>query len=178
MKKLEFGLVFVCLAGSLSNFAMAEAPLNPHLEPLRPLLNKTWKGTFSDSKPDKPTIDIGRWEPALNGQAVRRLHSVNDGAYGGEALLIWDDQQQRILLYYFTTSGFMSIGTLDFKDGKFIGHEDIQGNAGGITEVRSVSEFLPNGKFHVRAEYLKDGKWTFGREIVYEESPASKIVFK
>jgi len=44
--------------------------------------------------------------------------------------------------------------------------------------VRSVSEFLPNGKFRVRAEYLKDGEWTFGREVTYEESPSSKIVFK
>jgi hypothetical protein len=178
MKKFAFQLVLVCLGRTLGTLAAGELPLNPHLEPLLPLLDKTWKGTFSNSKPDKPIVDVGRWERVLNGQAVRRVHSVNEGAYGGEALLVWDDQQKRISVYYFTTAGFMSIGTLDFNNGKFIGHEDIKGNADGITEVRSVSELLPNGKFHLRAEYLKDGKWTFGREVTYEESPASKIVFK
>jgi hypothetical protein len=34
---------------------------NPHLEPLRPLLGKTWKGAFSNSKPDNPTVDVARW---------------------------------------------------------------------------------------------------------------------
>jgi hypothetical protein len=178
MSKLTFQLVFVCLGGTLGTLAAGDVPLNPHLEPLRPLLDKTWKGTFSDSKPDRPTVDVGRWERVLNGQAVRRVHSVNEGAYGGEALLVWDDQQKRISFYYFTTAGFMSIGTLDFKDGKFISHENIKGSADGITEVRSISELLPNGKFYLRAEYLKDGKWTFGREITYEESPGSKVVFK
>jgi hypothetical protein len=103
---------------------------------------------------------------------------VNDGAYGGEALLFWDDQRNVISFYYVTTAGFRSIGTLEVKDGKFLGHEDIQGNADGITQVRSTSELLPNGKFHVRSEYLKNGHWTFGREVTYEEVPSARVVFK
>ncbi len=63
---------------------------------LRPLLEKTWKGTFKDSKLDKPTVDVERWERALNGQAIRLLHSINDGAYCGETLLIWDEQRKMI----------------------------------------------------------------------------------
>jgi hypothetical protein len=176
--KFELLLSLFCFGGALAVTPNEEPALNAHLEPLRPFLDKTWKGTFNNSKSDNPTVDVGRWERVLNGQAVRRIHSVNEGAYGGEALLFWDDERKRISVYYFTTAGFMSIGTLDFKDGKFIGHEDIKGNADGITEVRSVSELLPNGKFHLTAEYLKDGKWIFGREVTYEESPASKVIFK
>jgi hypothetical protein len=178
MKIFRPFLVLFWLSSTLAATGPEELPLNAHLEPLRPLLEKTWKGTFNDSKPDKPTVDVGRWERTLNGEAVRRLHSVNDGAYGGEALLFWNDQQKLISVYYFTTAGFMSIGTLEFKGGKFIGHEDIKGNADGITEVRSVSELLPNGRFHLKAEYLKNGEWTFGREITYEEAPGSKVIFK
>ncbi|PYL41545.1 MAG: hypothetical protein DME29_10475, partial [Verrucomicrobia bacterium] len=87
--KLLLSLFYV--GGSLAAVAAEELPLNAHLEPLRPLLEKTWKGTFKDSKPDKPTVDVQRWERALNGQAIRILHSINDGAYGGETLLIWDE---------------------------------------------------------------------------------------
>ena len=178
MKMFALLLTVIWVGGTMVTSAPEDLPLDPHLEPLRPSLDKTWKGTFTNSKPDRPIVDVGRWERALNGQAVRRVHSVNDGVYGGEALLFWDEQQKRISLYYFTTAGFMSIGTIDFKDGKFIGHEDIKGNADGITEVRSVSEPLPDGKFHLKAEYRKNGQWTFGREVTYEESPGSKVIFK
>ena len=166
------------LAGSLAAVAAEQLPLNAHLEPLRPLLEKTWKGTFNDSKPGKPTADVKKWERALNGQAIRILHSINDGAYGGETLLIWDEQHKTISYYYFTTDGFMTTGTLEAKDGKFITHEDVKGDANGVTEVRSISEILPDGKFHVKAEYLKNGEWTPGHEATYEEAPGSKVVFK
>ena len=102
--KSKLFLSLFYLGGSLT--AIAELPLNSHLEPLCPLLEKTWKGTFKDSKPGKPTIDVQRWERALNGQAVRILHSINDGAYGGETLLIWDEQRRIISFYYFTTDGY------------------------------------------------------------------------
>jgi hypothetical protein len=60
--------------------AESQATLNPHLEVLRPLLGKTWKGILNGSKPENPTVDIARWERALNGQAVRLLLSINQGA--------------------------------------------------------------------------------------------------
>jgi len=174
--KLLLSLFYV--GGSLAAIAAEELPLNAHLEPLRPLLEKTWKGTFKDSKPDKPTVDVQRWERALNGQAVRILHSINEGAYGGETLLVWDEKSKIISFYYFTTDGFMTTGTLEPGAGKFITHEDVKGDANGVTEVRSTSEILPDGKFHVKAEYLKNGEWTPGHEVTYQEAPGSRVVFK
>ena len=174
--KLLLSLFYV--GPSLAAIAAEELPLNAHLEPLRPLLQKTWKGTFKDSKPDKPTVDVQRWERALNGQAIRILHSINDGAYGGETLLIWDESRKIISFYYFTTGGFMTTGTLEPKGEKFITHEDVKGDANGVTGVRSTSEILPDGKFHVKAEYLKNGEWTPGHEVTYQEAPGSKVVFK
>jgi len=173
--KLLLSLFYV--GGSLAAIAAEELPLNVHLEPLRPLL-KTWKGTFKESKPDKPTVDVQRWERALNGQAIRILHSINDGAYGGETLLIWDDTRKIVSFYYFTTGGYMTTGTLELRGGKFIAHEDVKGDANGVTEVRATSEILPDGKFHVKAEYLKNGEWTPGHEVTYQEAPGSKVVFK
>ena len=40
------------------------------------------------------------------------------------------------------------------------------------------TDLLPDGKFHLKAEYRKNGQWTFGREVTYEESPGSKVIFK
>ena len=178
MKTLSIAFPTACFALTLG-FAQADpAPLNPHLEPLRPLLDKTWRGVFKDSKPDKPTVDVARWERALNGQAVRILHSVNDGAYGGETLIVWDAKKNSVTYYYFTTAGYMTTGTLETKDGKMVAHEEVQGEAGGVTAVRATDELLPNGKLHVKAEYCKNGQWAPGHEITYEPDSSARLVFK
>jgi hypothetical protein len=148
------------------------------LEPLRALLGKTWKGVFKNSTPEKPIVDVMRWERALNGKAVRVLHSVNDGAYGGETIYMWDEQKQAVRYHYFTTAGFMTTGTMSVKDGKFTTHEVVTGKAGGVTEVRSTSELLADGSFLVKAEHLKAGEWQPGRETLYREDAAASPVFQ
>ena len=173
---------YLALAGTLAAcwcVAGADPPsLDSHLEPLRPLLDKTWKGPFKNSTPEKPVIDVARWERALNGKAVRVLHSINDGAYGGEIIFVWDEKQQTVAYYYYTTAGFRTEGTVAFKDGKIITHEIVQGSAGKVTEVRGTTELLPDGGFRVRTEHLKEGEWVPGHEVTYREDPAAKVVFK
>src|SRR6478672_8131434 len=114
MNNLRFTLAIVAAAfiAAIPCFSADQPSLDSHLEPLRPLLDKTWKGAFKNSKPENPTVDISRWERALNGSAVRILHSINDGVYGGESLIVWDAKQQQIAYYYFTTAGFMTTGTM------------------------------------------------------------------
>jgi hypothetical protein len=119
MKTLNARSILICCFLGTSSLSGADRPpLEPRLEPLRPFLDKTWKGTFKDSKPENPIVDVMRWERALNGKAVRVLHSVNDGAYGGETIFRWDSTKQVVTYYYFTTAGFMTVGSVSFKDGK------------------------------------------------------------
>jgi hypothetical protein len=174
-------MILLTVAGwaAFQSSALADQPsLNPHLEPLRPLLGKTWKGTFKDSKPEKPTVDVSRWERTLNGQAVRALHSINQGVYGGETIFIWDEKKQSVVYYYFTTAGFMTTGTLEVKGGSIVTREEVQGDAGGVTEVRATSEIRPDGQFHVKAEYLKKGQWELGHEVTYQPDDSVLVVFK
>jgi hypothetical protein len=167
-----------CFCATLSVYAADQPSLDRHLEPLRPLLEKTWKGKFEGGKPDKPTVDIMRWERALNGKAVRILHSINDGVYGGETIIRWDERKQTVVYYYFTTGGFMTVGTLTLKGGKFATHETVEGGRDGVTEVRATTELRPGGTVHVKAEYMKDGKWQTGHEVNYREDPTAKVVFR
>jgi hypothetical protein len=152
--------------------------LNQHLEPFRPMLEKTFSGTFKDSKPDKPTVDVQHWERALNGKAVRLTHSINNGVYGGETLFVWDEKKQSVAYYYFTTADFMTTGTISFEGSKWIAHETVSGDPDGVTEVRSISELMPDGALHVKAEYFKKGEWAPGHEATYREDANAKVVFK
>jgi len=154
------------------------ADLDPHLEPLRPLLGKTYRGAFKNSSPEHPIIDVQFWERALNGKAVRLLHSVNEGAYGGETIFRWDDQRQKVTYHYFTTDGFMTVGTVDFHDGKIISHEVVVGSASGVKEVRGISEVIQPDLLKVTTEYLKADTWQVGREVIYHHDYNSRVVFK
>ena len=166
------------LVSSSVSLLGADAPLDSHLEPLRPLLGRTWKGEFKGSTADNPAVDVSRWERALNGKAVRLLHSINDGVYGGESLFVWDEEKKVVCYYYFTTAGFMTKGTITFETGKFITNEKVSGSAGGITEVKGTTELLPGGGFHVKSEHLKNGEWTPGHDVTYKEDPNAKVEFK
>jgi hypothetical protein len=179
MRTAHLLFVFVLTFVGRSGISAAEpASLDPHLEVFRPLFGKTWKGTFKNSKPEKPVVDVMTCERALNGKAVRSLHSINDGVYGGESIYMWDDKERKLRYHYFTTAGFMTVGTLTVEDGKWISHEKVTGSSGGVTEVRGTSEVRPDGTLHVKTEHLKDGKWDVGHEATYQEDPKAKVVFK
>jgi hypothetical protein len=179
MKAFRLILFLFCFAGMALRLTASDgvAP-DAHFELFRPLVGKTWSGEFKGSTPEKPVVDVSHWEWALNGKAVRQLHSINDGAYGGETIFTWDEQAQTVIYHYFTTEGYTTKGTIAFKDGKIITSEQVAGDAGGVTEVRGTSEFLPDGGFHVKAEYLKNGAWQSGHEVTYHESPSATVKFK
>ncbi len=157
----------------------AEAPaLNEHLEAFRPLLGKTWRGEFKNSTPEKPVVDIARWERALNGQAVRIQHSINRGAYGGETIILWSAEKKSLVYYYFTTAGFMTTGTMVLTGGKYTSLEQVTGDAQGLTEVRATGEIRADGTMVTLSEYLKNGKWEPGHSATYREDPKAEVVFR
>lgn len=182
MKKTPSNLQCLLALGillfALPCWAADQPPLDTHLEPLRPLLDKTWKGPFVNSTPEHPIVDTARWERALNGRAVRILHSINDGFYGGESLVMWDGQKQQLVYFYFTTAGFMTSGTMRFEGSKTLTHETVTGSSEGITEVRAASERTADGGLHVKSEYLKNGNWVPGHEVTYHEDASAKVLFR
>jgi hypothetical protein len=140
-------------------------------EPLRPLAPIV-------STPDKPVVDVSRFELALNGQAIRNLHSINDGEYGGETLIVWDQAKQKVVYYYFTTAGFYTSGTMSFEDGAIVSRELVTGSANGVTEVAATSRLLPDGRLSVKTRMLKNAQWVEGRERIYAEDPKAVVRFK
>ena len=39
-------------------------------------------------------IDILSFERALNGNAVKVIHSVNNGEFGGETMIMWNPEKE------------------------------------------------------------------------------------
>lgn len=170
----------LALLGVVLGSARAEEalPLAGPLEPFRPFIGRTWKGTGPGPQPGTSMTDVARWERALNGQAIRTLHSVNDGEYGGESLIFWDRAEKSLVFHYFTTAGFQTRGTMSFDGARCVAHETVTGNESGITEVRSTTEILADGSMQTKSEYLRNGTWVPGHSFLYKEDPAAQVVFR
>ncbi len=168
----------VLILSGLFCIVSAQDTLIAPLRPLQPYLGKTWRGTPENPQPGKTMQDVSHWERALNGKAIRILHSINDGEYGGESILYWNKEKKTLEYYYFTTAGFNTHGTMTIEGQKFISHEYVTGNENGITEVESTAEFLPDGRLHSSSRYLKNGEWVPGHAFYYVEDPTAKVVFK
>jgi hypothetical protein len=176
MKKKTILKTFLVLV--LAAALPAAAEMNPKFEPLRALLGKTWKGEFPSSTPAKPVVDVSRFELVLNGQAIRNLHSINGGEYGGESLIVWDKAKDSLVYYYFTTAGYYTTGTMKAEAGGFVADETVIGDADGVTEVKSTSQVGPDGRLHVVSRYLKKGEWVDGRNMYYSADKDAVVRFK
>jgi hypothetical protein len=163
---------------ALAAGALHSAEIDPRLTPLQPLVGKTWRGELSPPGAAKPVVDVQRFELALNGRAVRSVHSVNDGEYGGETFFVWDDEKKSVVYTYFTTAGFYTTGTMQPEGGALHSHEVVRGTASGVREVKATSRVLPDGRLHVKSRHLKDGQWVDGHEVHYTEDPKAVVRFK
>ncbi|WP_215397119.1 hypothetical protein [Rheinheimera oceanensis] len=178
MSRIFLSMLLLCGVSALC--AAEQATLHPKLEPLRPYLNQYWQGDLSQPGADTKVIDRSLWSRALNGQAIKTVHSVNDGQYGGESFIFWDESKQSLAYYYFTTAGFYTHGTMQFdaQIGQIIAVEQVENNQNGITEVKSFSRIMPDGKMEVKSSYLQNGNWVDGHSATYQPVAQQQIIFK
>lgn len=168
-----FLLAFFLMLSSYQ--ACAEQPLTKELEIFAPYLG-TWESSFAVA-PGQPEVnDVSHWESALGGAALRTLHSINEGEYGGESIIFWDQKAQQLKFYYFTNAGFYTNGWLEVIDDKsFVAFEKVTGSAQGITQVKSTST-LSDSQLVVTTQYFKDGSWGEAQKRTYARS-TKKVVF-
>lgn len=180
MRLVHLCYLLVMLALPLQLRAAEPVYLHEKLEPFRPYLDAYFEGDLSQPDALVRTIDRSHWQRVLNGNAIRTVHSINDGEYGGESIIFWDERQQSLAYYYFTTAGFYTHGTMSFSaDGTQLSAiEMVENNAKGITQVRSTSTFNDDGSLSTHAEYLQQGVWVPGHRARYERRDQLEIRFK
>ena len=176
--KFLIALALLSLTCSVAHSEEPEKTLNERLAVFKPMLGKTWRGKFVSSKAEKPPVDIARWERALNGQAVKITHSIGDGEYGGESILMWNPKESVLNSWYFTTAGFFTQGTVTVDGNSWTTLEELTGNANGVTKVRATSTILDSGEMHIKTEFFANDQWMPGHEIHYQHSPESEVKFK
>lgn len=138
-------------------------------EAFAPLIGRTWRGTGTG--PDgRPVEDVARWEWAVGGHAVRVVHAVNGGTYGGDTLIGRD--QTGYFFHYFTNGGFHTTGTITSeRPGVFVIEQTVHG--GPPMQLRSQCEMGADGVYRVRTSRLVDGEWKPVGGFDYREDPGA-----
>ena len=174
MKRILYILVPIIF---ISAQTKSKTFLSEHLNGLKPFIGNTYKGNFINSTKENPMIDIISFERALNGNAVKVTHSVNNGEYGGETMVMWNSEKEGLQSWYFTSAGSLTIQNVQIKKDTFICIEDVSGNKNGITKVKTIIEVLHGNQIQKRTKYLMNNLWKDGSEIIYNKVNDLKPVF-
>ena len=174
MKRILYILVPIIF---ISGQTKSKTFLSEHLTGLKPFIGNTYKGNFINSTKENPMTDVLSFERALNGNAVKVTHSVNNGEYGGETMVMWNSEKEGLQSWYFTSAGSLTIQNVQIKKDTFISIEDVAGNKNGITKVKTIIEVLHGNQIQKRTKYLMNNLWKDGSEIIYNKVNDLKPVF-
>ena len=151
--------------------------LSDHLIKMKPFIGNTYKGSFINSTKENPMIDILSFQRALNGNAVKVVHSVNNGEFGGETIVMWNPEIGKLQSWYFTTAGSLTLQNVQIKKDTFISTENVERNKNGITKVKTIIEVLNGNQIKKRTKYLMNNLWKEGSETIYNKIHDHKPVF-
>lgn len=151
----------------------AEARAEDPFEPLYPLIGRTWRGT---NRNDPIVEDVVRWEWAVGGHAVRAVHSVNGGVYGGETLIFPDRDSGQLIFHYFTSGGFHTTGTMEpLTHGAMAISETVHG-VEGLEVLRSTIRIMGDGTYLTHTQVEREGQWVEFGGFDYRIDGAAVVV--
>jgi len=141
------------------------------LAPLAPLVGAPWQGTFEQD--GQAVTDVSRFEWAMRGHALRNVHTLAGGGYGGETLIWAEGDSLRFV--YVTSGGFTTSGTgLVRDDGALVVEEAVEGHP-EIDRVRSVSYVDAEGHLRTSTEMRRGGVWAPARAVTYVRAPGATL---
>lgn len=139
--------------------------LDARLEFLAPLINRTWVGHFVGPADSTLTHRV-RWEPILDGKAVRRTKLVPEASFADDGYYFWDWEAGQVAFLSVGNRGQVTRGFVVREEGRVV-------LRGAWRDDRSVHEFaltlevLPDGKLEDRYYGVANGEWTPGHLIIY-----------
>ena len=134
----------------------AEARSEDPFRPLFPLIGRSWRGTGVG--PDA-VEDVARWDWAVGGHAVRVVHSVNGGVYGGETLIFPDRDSGQLIFHYFTSGGFHTTGAMRQTGPDVLEITEAVHGLDGLEQLRSTLTVGGDGTYRTRGLVEQDGQW-------------------
>ncbi|MCJ7681717.1 MAG: nuclear transport factor 2 family protein [Candidatus Aminicenantes bacterium] len=114
MKKHVILIVLVCLF--VVKIGVSGQDIDPRLNPLEPLLNKTWAG-FLKAPDGSAEFRVVRTFEVLNGGKVIRFTKINKDLNGyGEGFIHWNDIEQKAAFFFIEKGGVFQTGYVSVEN--------------------------------------------------------------
>lgn len=159
-------------AVTVQDLPTASAPAQA-FAPFLPLIGKTWRG---QNTTQEGVEDVMRWDWAVGGHAVRIVHAVNGGVYGGETLIFPDKDSGQLIFHYFTTGGFHTTGVIRPTGPGAMEIEETVHGADSVETLKSRATLGPDGVYRTRSLVERDGAWAEFGGFDYREDVAAQVV--
>ncbi|MDO1558087.1 hypothetical protein Q0812_01420 [Brevundimonas sp. 2R-24] len=141
------------VAAAAQDLPIAAESRSAAFDPLLPLIGKTWRGRGIGAQ---GVEDVVRWEWAVGGRAVRTVHAVAGGVYGGETLIFPDRDTGQLIFHYFTSGGFHTTGVIrETAPGVLEISETVHG-LDAVEQLRSTLE-IEGDVYRTRTQVERDG---------------------
>lgn len=139
----------------------------PAMDPLLPLAEHCWEGTFEGSEvSDRHCFE---WLPG--GHFLRDTHAIEtEGeSYRGETIFAVAGGSGEITYIYYNSLGGISRGSISMaEDGALKAEERYVGRGGNVQKYRSLLTFDDDGNgYRVASNRLIEGEWQAVRSIHY-----------
>ena len=164
--RIAFGIIAVVLGTSIS----AEGQdLDKSLQMFDPLIGKSWIGHYVGR--DEELDHFIRWEPILNGKAVREIKDVPELGFSLERVYYYDWGLEQLSFLALTSRGFISRGSASLDEGRIL-LTGVSVRPDGSAGFRIAFEVTPEGLLQDRFYLKKGDTWDQRHLIEYSAKSA------
>jgi hypothetical protein len=157
----------VAWAGILGCSFFAASPTGPdlagldeHLRFLEPLIGRQWEGGFVGEETPDVVISL-RFEPVLEGRAVKYTREVAALGYASETRFYWSPSRDEVLFLELNSRGIVGEGVASIQDGAIV-LRGVDQWPGGSMESKTVLHLDAVGVLRDTFTRMEDGEWVPG----------------
>jgi len=163
----------ICLRGVFVLIMLPAAVLSGTagglIEIFEPLFGVEWTGHYQNSE-DSSLTHIIKFDPILDGTAVRETKKVPEANFIKETQIFRDEQEGRYSFLTLTNRGGSNSGKFYAEDGKIV-YEGMDIQRGRTFKFRITFEITPDGNLHDCFYTLQGDEWVQGHFIIYTSEP-------
>ena len=151
--------------------------LSEKIQGFEVFIGKYFKGETFNSTKTKLISEVIHFKRILNGQAIRIVHSINEGEFGGESIITWNQENNILESVYFSTGGNIKHSMVTLKENTITLVEDVSKNQNSIKKVKTTYYLNSYGQLKKETKYYINNMWIFSHNSNYTESKSSEIIF-
>lgn len=173
MEKVVKKIVLTVIICLLPVYSINSQTLAERLSPIKPFLDKTWKGDLKSPEGEIISVEIRTFESLSDGKIIKAYIRNEGNSNRGEGYFYWDDIAKRIAFFFLESSGVFNTGFVSAEnniitiEGKMTWPAQSNPEVKQSYDFKNTFEFTADGKMIDRWYHNAFGPWRPGHVIEF-----------